>query len=155
MRIAALSIPCISREPIAGARGGTRDSPGVSDYSATVAQTLVIKVTAGKDEPERCNQAFTVAATAAASGVTVSLWLTGEAAWFALPGRAKDFSLPHAAPLEDLLASVLALGTVTVCTQCAARRDITEADVIKGVRIAGSATFVAEIMADGTQAVVY
>ena len=117
--------------------------------------TLVIKTTAGKDDPERCNQAFTVAAAAVASGVQVSLWLTGEAAWYSLPGRAADFSLPHAAPLSDLLASVLALGTVTVCSQCAARRDITPTDVIDGIRIAGAATFVAEIMADATQALVY
>jgi predicted peroxiredoxin len=120
-----------------------------------VAGKLVIKVTAGKDEPERCNQAFTVAATAVASGVQVSLWLTGEAAWFALPGRADDFALPHAAPLADLLASVLAAGTVTVCSQCAARRDIEAGDVIDGIRIAGAATFVAEIVADDVQALVY
>ena len=115
----------------------------------------MIKVTAGKDDPERCNQAFTVAAAAVASGVTVSLWLTGESAWFAVPGRAADFSLPHAAPLEDLLTAVLAAGTITVCTQCAARREIAPDDVITGIRIAGAATFVAEIMADGTQALVY
>jgi len=120
-----------------------------------VARKLLIKVTAGKDEPERCNQAFTVAATALASGVGVSLWLTGEAAWFALPGRADDFSLPHAAPLADLLTAVLAAGTVTVCSQCAARRDITAADVLSGVRIAGAATFVAEVVADDVQALVY
>lgn len=120
-----------------------------------MAGNLVIKVTAGKDEPERCNQAFTVAAAAVASGVNVSLWLTGESAWFALPGRAADFSLPHAASLQDLLASVLALGTVTLCTQCAARRDITADDVIPGIRIAGAATFVAEIMSDAAQALVY
>jgi len=120
-----------------------------------VAGSLVIKVTAGKDEPERCNQAFTVAAAAVASGVSVSLWLTGESAWFALPGRAADFSLPHAAPLEDLLTAVLAAGTITVCSQCAARRDISPDDVITGIRIAGAATFVAEIMADDTQALVY
>ena len=120
-----------------------------------MARTLVIKATAGKDDPERCNQAFTVAAAAVASGVQVSLWLTGEAAWFSVPGRAADFSLPHAAPLTDLLASVLALGTVTVCSQCAARRDITTSDVIDRVRIAGAATFVAEVMADGAQALVY
>ncbi|MFY9773901.1 MAG: DsrE family protein [Trebonia sp.] len=120
-----------------------------------MARTLVIKATAGKDDPERCNQAFTVAAAAVASGVQVSLWLTGEAAWFSVPGRAADFSLPHAAPLTDLLASVLALGTVTVCSQCAARRDITTPDMIDGVRIAGAATFVAEIMGDGAQALVY
>ena len=120
-----------------------------------MARTLVIKATAGKDDPERGNQAFTVAAAAVASGVQVSLWLTGEAAWFSVPGRAADFSLPHAAPLTDLLASVLALGTVTVCSQCAARRDITTSDVIDGVRIAGAATFVAEIMADDAQGLVY
>ena len=118
-------------------------------------RSLVIKVTAGKDDPERCNQAFTVAATAAASGIAVSLWLTGEAAWFALPGRAEEFSLPEAAPLQDLLAGALAAGTVTLCTQCAARRGITENDIIKGVRISGATTFVAEITADGAQALVY
>jgi predicted peroxiredoxin len=118
-------------------------------------RALVSKVTAGKDDPERCNQAFTVAAAAVASGVAVSLWLTGESAWFALPGRAEEFSLPHAAPLADLLAGVLAAGTVTLCTQCAARREITQADVIAGVRIAGAATFVAEVMADGAQGLVY
>ena len=116
---------------------------------------LVVKVTVGKDDPERCNQAFTVAAAAVASGVSVSLWLTGESAWFGLPGRAEDFSLPYAAPLGGLLAGVLAGGTVTVCTQCAARRDITADDVIPGIRISGAATFVAEIMAEGAQALVY
>ena len=120
-----------------------------------MARSLVIKVTAGKDDPERCNQAFTVAAAAAASGVGVSLWLTGESAWFALPGRAEDFTLPEAAPLQDLLAGILAAGTVTLCTQCAARRNITPDAVIDGIRISGAPTFVAEIMADGVQALVY
>ena len=119
------------------------------------ARTLVIKVTAGKDDPERSGQALNVAATALASGVAVSLWLTGEAAWFALPGRAAEVVLDHSPALSDLLASVLAAGTVTLCTQCAARRGITEADLIDGVRIAGAATFVAEVTGDHTQALVY
>lgn len=118
-------------------------------------RSLVVKVTAGADAPERCSQAFTVAATAAASGLRVSLWLTGEASWFALPGRAETFTLPHAAPLPDLLAAVLEAGTVTLCTQCAARRQITADAVIPGIRIAGAATFVEEITADGVQALVY
>jgi predicted peroxiredoxin len=120
-----------------------------------MAKRLVVKVTAGSDSPERCAQAFTVAAVAAASGVEVSLWLTGEASWFALPGRAADFELPHSAPLPDLLAGILAGGQVTLCTQCAARRDITEQDVLEGVRIAGAQVFVSEAMAEGTQALVY
>ena len=118
-------------------------------------RSLVIKVTAGKDDPERCNQAFTVAGAAVAGGVRVSLWLTGESAWFALPGRAEEFSLPYAAPLADLLAGVIAAGTVTVCTQCAARRDIAADDLISGIRIAGAATFVAEVVAGDAQALVY
>jgi predicted peroxiredoxin len=120
-----------------------------------MARSLVIKATAGADGPERCNQAFTVAAAALASGLEVSLWLTGESAWYALPGRAKEFELPHATPLDDLLAAVLAGGRVTLCTQCAARRDIGPDDVIPGVRIAGAPTFVEEISADGARSLVY
>ena len=120
-----------------------------------MARPLVIKVTAGADAPERCNQAFTVAAAAAASGVPVSLWLTGESAWFSLPGRAGDFSLPHATPLDDLLAVILASGQVTLCTQCAARRNIGPDDLLPGIRIAGAPTFVEEISAEDVQALVY
>lgn len=118
-------------------------------------RSLVIKVTAGSDAPERCSQAFTVASVGIAAGIDVSLWLTGESAWFALPGRAAEFELPESAPLPDLLAAVLAEGRVTLCTQCAARRGIGPDDVLAGVRIAGAAAFVAEAVADGAQALVY
>jgi predicted peroxiredoxin len=120
-----------------------------------MSKKLVIKVTAGADAPERCSQAFTVAAVAVASGVEVSLWLTGESAWFALPGRAAEFELPNAAALPELLDAVLAGGKVTLCTQCAARRGIGAADVLEGVRIAGAQVFVSEVMGDGVQALVY
>ena len=120
-----------------------------------MARLLVVKATAGADAPERCSQAFTVASTAAASGVDVSFWLTGESTWFALPGRAAAFELPHAAPLPDLLDLVLASGKVTACTQCAARREITPDDVLPGIRIAGAAVFVEEVTTEGAQALVY
>lgn len=122
---------------------------------APMARLLVVKATAGTDAPERCSQAFTVASTAAASGVDVSFWLTGESAWFALPGRAAEFELPHAAPLPDLLELLISNGRVTACTQCAARRGIGPEDVLEGIRIAGAAVFVEEIMADGARALVY
>jgi predicted peroxiredoxin len=120
-----------------------------------MARSLVVKVTAGRDDLERCNQALTVAATGAASGVPVSLWLTGEASWFAVPGNARDVELPHGMPLAKLLTSVLEAGTVTLCSQCAARREIGADDVIEGVRIAGATTFLAEVLHDGAQALVY
>jgi predicted peroxiredoxin len=120
-----------------------------------VPRSLVVKVTAGADAPERCSQAFTVAAAAVSAGVSTSLWLTGESSWLALPGRAERFVLPEAAPLADLLAGVLAGGTVTLCSQCAARRRIVPDDLLPGIRIAGAQTFVEEALADDTQALVY
>jgi predicted peroxiredoxin len=116
---------------------------------------LVVKITAGADAPERCAQAFTVAATAVSAGVAVSLWLTGESSWFATPGAAEAFELPHSAPLAELRDAVLAAGTLTLCTQCAARRGIGPEDVLPGVRIAGAASFVEEALTDGAQALVY
>jgi predicted peroxiredoxin len=120
-----------------------------------VTRPLSVKCTAGADDPERCAQAFTVAATAAASGAQVSLWLTGEAAWFGLAGKAEQFVLPHSAPLADLRDTIIELGTLTVCTQCAQRRNISPDDLIPGIRISGSATFVDEILQADAQALVY
>ena len=116
---------------------------------------LVIKTTSGTERPEATNQAFTVAAAAVAAGADVSLWLTGESAWFALPGRAADLVLEHATPLGELLDLVLEGGRVTVCTQCAARRGIGPEHVLPGVRIAGAAVFVEESLAEHAQALVY
>ncbi len=118
-------------------------------------RALVVKVTCGANDAERCNQGFTVAATALAAGAEVSLWLTGEAAWFGVPGRAEEFSLSLATPLSDLLEAVLAGGRVTVCSQCAARREIGEGDVRDGVRIAGAAVFTEEVLRADAQALVY
>lgn len=122
---------------------------------SSTSRELIIKLTVGVESPERLSQGFTVAATAAASGAAVSLWLTGESTWLAVPGRAEAFSLPHAATLSDLRDAVLAEGRLTVCSQCAARRDLTEADLLPGTLIRGAAAFVEEVLQDGAQALVY
>ncbi|HEX2894786.1 MAG TPA: DsrE family protein [Marmoricola sp.] len=118
-------------------------------------RSLVIKCTAGAEDAERCNQAFTVAAAAVAAGADVSLWLTGEATWFAVPGRAEEFSLDLAGSLAESRDFVLEQGRLTVCSQCAARRGIVEADLVDGARIAGSTAFAEEVLVDGVQALVY
>lgn len=118
-------------------------------------RSLVVKVTCGAEDAERLNQGFTVAAAAAASGADVSLWLTGEAAWFGVPGRAEEFTLDLATPLDQLMAAVLTSGTVTVCSQCAARRGIVEGDLREGVTIAGAAVFAEQVLGEGVQALVY
>jgi predicted peroxiredoxin len=116
---------------------------------------LIIKLTAGVESPEKLSQAFTVAATAVTSGAAVSLWLSGESTWLAVPGRAEEFSLPDTARLADLRDAVLADGLMTVCSQCAARRNLTEADLLPRTLIRGAAAFVEEILQDGAQALVY
>lgn len=118
-------------------------------------RTLVVKCTAGAEEPERCNQAFTVAAAGVAAGVPVSLWLTGEAAWFGVPGRAEEFTLDLATPLASLRDLVLEGGALTVCSQCATRRGLVLGDLVPGARVAGAAVFAEEILGDGVQAIVY
>lgn len=116
---------------------------------------LVISTSCGLDQPERCSQAFTVAASAVAAGAEVSLWLTGEAAWLGVPGRAEQFRLEHAASLADSRDLVIEGGRLLVCTQCAARRSLTEADLLPGVVISGAAAFTEEVLGDGVQALVY
>ncbi len=130
-----------------------RDGPPYADRVSE--RTLVVKVTCGAEAAERCNQGFTVAATALAAGVPVSLWLTGDATWVAVPGREPDLELEYATPVRELLETVVASGVVTVCTQCAARRGIQQSDLRVGVRIAGSAGFVEECLAPAAQALVY
>lgn len=119
------------------------------------ATRLVVKVTCGTEASERLNQAFSVAATALASGLEVSLWLTGDATWMAVPGRAEEVDLPYAVPLSELRDALLADGRVTVCGQCVARRGIEESDLIVGAQVRGAAAFVEEVVAPGARALVY
>ncbi len=120
-----------------------------------MAGRLVVKITCGAEAPERLAQGLTVATTAVESGVEVTLWLTGDAVWLAVPDARPVVTLEHSAPLGDLVEACVAGGDVVVCTQCAARRDITEAALMDGVRIGGAAEFVGQVLADGTQALVY
>jgi predicted peroxiredoxin len=118
-------------------------------------QSLLIKITCGAEAAERANQAWTVAAMGVAAGASVSVWLTGEAVWFAVPGRQPDLQLPYATPVGELVETVRLGGEITVCTQCAARRELAEADLIESAIIQGAASFVEEVLADNVRALVY
>lgn len=121
-----------------------------------VSRSLLVKVTCDLTAAERLNQALTVPATAAASGVVVSVWLSGEATSLAVPGFAETLpTLPHAVAVAELRDTLLELAQVTVCAQCAKRRDLAEVDLLPGARIAGAAAFVEESLREGVQALVY
>ena len=116
---------------------------------------LVVKITTAAADLERCNQGWNVAATAIAAGAEVSVWLTGDAVRFATPGFAAGLHLEGAQPFETAVATVLSEGQLTACTQCLQRRGLGQADLLDGVRIAGSAAFVEEILSDDVRALVY
>jgi predicted peroxiredoxin len=55
----------------------------------------------------------------------------------------------------QLRDAVLAAGRLTVCSQCAARRNLDQADLLQGTVIRGAAAFVEEVLQEGAQALVY
>ena len=118
-------------------------------------RSMIVKLTCGAEAAERANQAWTVAAAAVTVGATITVWLTGEGVWFAVPGRQPDLALPYATPVADLLETVRGAGGIVVCTQCAARRELTGSDLVSGAVIAGAASFVEAALADGVQVLVY
>lgn len=123
--------------------------------SEMTTRSLLIKITCGAEAAERANQAWTVAAMGVAAGASVSVWLTGEAVWFAVPGRQPDLELPYATPVNELIETVRLGGAITVCTQCAARRELVVEDLIESATIQGAASFVEAALADSVQALVY
>ncbi|HVM00615.1 MAG TPA: DsrE family protein [Egibacteraceae bacterium] len=118
-------------------------------------RSMVVKVTHALDDPERAHIGCNVAAVALASGVDVHLFLAIEGVTLARDEVAGELEVPDAPPITDLLAALYAGGTVTVCTPCATRRGLAEADFRPGTRMAGSALFVELATAEGTQALVY
>jgi predicted peroxiredoxin len=116
---------------------------------------LIVKITCGAEAAERANQAWTVASMGLAAGAAVTVWLTGEAVWFAVNGRQPDLALPHAAPVVDLVEAVRSGGRIVVCSQCAARRELGPENLLSATTIAGAASFVEAALTPGVQALVY
>ena len=114
-------------------------------------RSLIIKSTTGFDIPEKTNQALTVAVAAISAGVETSVWLTGNSVFLAVPGRAQDIALEHAMDMADLIEA----GSLTACTQCVARRNLTQEDLLPGTRIAGAPVFVEEALRKNAQALIY
>lgn len=118
-------------------------------------RTLLVKITCGAEAAERANQGWTVAAMGLAAGAEVTVWLTGDAVWFAVAGRQPDLALPHATSAAELVETIRTGGSIRVCSQCAGRRELTAADLVDGAVIAGAAQFVEAALTDGVQALVY
>ena len=101
--------------------------------------------------------ALNVAAVAVSAGVDVHVFLAQGGVELALPdlGSLDGFAVDHAPPIVDLVASVLALGRVTVCTPCATRRGLGVEELVDGVAMGGSAQFVERALRPDVTALVY
>ena len=107
----------------------------------------------GADEPERAMVPFIAANVAAASGQETAVVCTVEGVRLGTRGAADAITVEAMPPLAQLMTEFIAAGgEVWLCSACATKRGITEADVIEGARIVGAAHIVATI-ADGAQAV--
>lgn len=111
---------------------------------------LVVQIT--DDDPERVATALTIAMSAAASGFPVHLWLSGPASLIASRDRRPEYDVDLAPDRDEVLDAVM---TVSVCSQCAQRRGLSDDDLRDGAKIAGAASLVEMLMADGTQALTY
>ncbi|CAN5211704.1 hypothetical protein BH20ACT8_BH20ACT8_09520 [soil metagenome] len=118
-------------------------------------RSLVIKVTHALDDPERAHIGCNVASVALASGVGVHVFLAVEGVNLARPEIAAEVDVAEAPPLTELLDLLYDAATVTVCTPCALRRGLTDANFRDGTQMAGSARFVELATAPGAQALVY
>ena len=104
------------------------------------------------DDPETVATALTVAMTAAATGFPVHLWLSGPAVLIAVPGQEPAYDLQNAPDRDEALDAMM---SVSVCSPCAERRGLSQDDLREGVKIAGAASLVEMLMADGTQSLTY
>lgn len=130
-----------------GFRGPTGDDSQV--------QSLVVKLTCDSDDGERVAQAFAVATAAIGVGADVSVWLAGDSVALGMPGRAEELVVAAAPRLADLRDLIVESGRLTVCGPCLERRSVEPDSLLVGVRVAGAAVFVEEVLADNTQALVY
>lgn len=116
---------------------------------------LIFMVTHGPESPELATIPFSLANAALASDIEVLMGFQAEGARLVSKGIADNVSAPGFPPLKELVQAFQeGGGRMYVCSPCAAARNITQANLIDGVTIAGGAAFVAEF-ASATNVVVY
>ena len=90
-----------------------------------------------------------------ASGQDTTVFVSAEGSWLGATGQAEKINEEGFAPLAELRDGfVEAGGKIIVCSPCAKRRGIVEADLVKGAVIAGGAAVVA-LMVGGAQTISY
>lgn len=117
--------------------------------------SILISLASSHDNTDRATVAFVVAGAAAASGQDSTVFLSADGAWLGKTGEADKIHEDGFAPLAELMSGFTdAGGKIIVCSPCAKKRGITEADLVDGAVIAGGAAVVA-LMAAGAHTLSY
>ncbi len=117
--------------------------------------SILVSLASSHDNTDRATLAFVVAVAAVASGQDTTVFLSADGSWLGKLGEAEKIHEEGFAPLKDLIDGFTeAGGKILVCSPCAKKRGMTEADLIPGSVIAGGAVLVG-IMAAGAQTISY
>ncbi len=117
--------------------------------------SILVSLASSHDNTDRATVGFVVAGAAAASGQDTTVFLSADGAWLGKKGEADKIHEDGFAPLSDLMAGfVEAGGKIIVCSPCAKKRGIAQADLVDGAVIAGGAAVVA-LMTAGAQTISY
>ncbi|MHB1033768.1 MAG: DsrE family protein [Pirellulales bacterium] len=118
-----------------------------------MAEKFAVMLTHAKDDPDKASVALVVARTATASGKETLIFLTSEGVRLGQRGYAEGIHEPGFSPLAGELAAFIAGGgKVYLCKTCVLARGMDEGNLIAGVAVVGSATFV-EFLSGGTPCV--
>ncbi len=112
---------------------------------------LVINLTHSVDDVDRTSVAMVVAGASVASDQKTTVFLSSEGTRLAARGVADELHEEGFAPLSELVAGfVEAGGEFLVCSPCAKKRGIGEADLIEGAKIVGGASLVSLLVHGAT-----
>lgn len=117
--------------------------------------SILVSLASSHDNTDRATVGFVVAGAAAASGQDTTVFLSADGAWLGKKGEADKIHEDGFAPLSELMAGFLeAGGKILVCSPCAKKRGITQADLVDGSIIVGGAAVIA-LLAGGAQSISY
>ncbi len=111
---------------------------------------VVIALSCGTDNPNRATRALFFGAVAKKQGKNVTLFLLDEGVYLAKEGIAEHLKAATGDAADDHLSYMQEYDVpILVCTPCAVARKITEADLIKGARMAVGAELI-DLACNGT-----
>ena len=106
-------------------------------------EKVVIALSCGTNDTNRATRAIHLATIAHKEGKQTALFLLDEGVYLAKQGIITNVRAATGDVADDLLAYLQAHEVpVLVCTPCAKARQITEADLIEGARMATAAEFI-------------